>query len=116
MMSDVPYKTLHITAQQQNQTHFCSVYDKQEVVVRILNVKNGSCDSDPAPMGAGISFRELGIRVWLNGRVPLHAAVALTMEFPWEQSFATSKARPVWDTSGHPWGPRALSPLPIALT
>lgn len=63
-MSDVPYKTPHVTSQQQNQTHFCGVYDKQKAIVHILNIENGGCDSDAAPAGVRMSFRELGIGAW----------------------------------------------------
>lgn len=63
-MSDVPYKTPHVTARQQNQTHFCGIYDKQKAVVHVLNIKNGACDSDAAPLGVGMSFHELGIAAW----------------------------------------------------
>lgn len=63
-MSDVPYKTPHVSAQQQNQTHFCGMYDKQEVAVHILNIKNGGCDSSPAPTGVGMPFCELGVGAW----------------------------------------------------
>lgn len=58
MMSNVPYKTPHITVQQQNQTHFCGIYDKQKVFAHMLNIKNGVCDSNAAPAQVRMSFPE----------------------------------------------------------